>query len=69
MPYKIYALPRANRRTVVMTKRQDDLEEASELVVLDGGDATTTGFSLVYDGDDASPFTVEIYLDGGDATN
>lgn len=69
MPYKIYALPRANRRTVLMTKRQDDLEEASELVVLDGGNAFTTAFSLVYDGDDASPFTVEIYLNGGDATN
>lgn len=69
MPYKIYALPRANRRTVLMTKRQDDLEEASELVVLDGGDAFTTAFSLVYDGDNASPFTVEIYLNGGDATN
>lgn len=67
--YKIYALPRAKRRTVVMTKRQDDLEMESELVVLDGGDSSTTGFSLVYDGDDASPFTVEIYLDGGDATN
>ena len=69
MPYEIYCLPRAKRRTVVMTKRQDDLEEASELVVLDGGDATTTGYSLVYDGDDASLFTVEIYLDGRDATN
>lgn len=69
MPYKIYALPRANRRTVVMTKRKDDLEEAEELVVLDGGDASTTAWSIVYDGDDASPFTVEIYLDGGAATN
>jgi hypothetical protein len=69
MPYKIYALPRAKRRTVVMLQRSDDLEGSSELVVLDGGDAFTTGYSLVYDGDDASPFTVEIYLDGGDATN
>lgn len=66
---KIYALPRAKRRTVVMTKRQDDLEMESELVDVDGSDAFETGFSLVYDGDDASPFTVEIYLDGGDATN
>ena len=67
MPYQIYALPRANRRTVVMTKRKDDLEEAEELVVLNGGDASTTAWSIVYDGDDASPFTVEIYLNGGSA--
>lgn len=69
MKYEIYSLPRAKRRTVVMTKRRDDLEMDSELVVLDGGDANTTAFSLVYDGDDASPFTVEIYLNGGNAYN
>jgi len=69
MPYKIYSLPVANRRTVVMLKRRDDLEQAVEQTSPDGGDAFTTAYSLVYDGDDASPFTVEIYLDGGTSTN
>jgi hypothetical protein len=35
----------------------------------DGGNATTTSFSVVYDGDDATATPVELYLDGGDSTN
>ena len=65
MPYEIYALPRANRRTVVMVKRKSpERQEFAE--ILDGDSAAGWGVLLetTYNGSDADFAVVRLNVDG-----